>query len=187
MRKCPLAVWWKSRGQKQGESPWWHLSHNLEQSCRLFSGISSSHSFLSAAASALRQGDQCSRVLAVPVPWMLVAVPATPRRACKRNSTVDLYQDFETTILPSVGGCSFTSLSYHRWHFPDEALWFHPPFIPFCFFCSLLGLLQTTHILPRPHGYPCLGPITQMKGIFGGSSPHAVALHQPGGIAVCKP
>lgn len=113
-------------GKKQGESPWWHLSATPEWACGLFSSISSSHSFLSTVASALHWEDRCSRVLAVPAPQMLVAVLTTPGRACKRNSMVNLYQDFDISILFSVGGCSFTSPSHHHWRFPDEALWFHP-------------------------------------------------------------
>ena len=127
VHKCPLAVWWKSRGEKQGESPWRHLSANPERACGLFSSILSSHSFSSAAASALHRGDQCSRVLPVLAPRMLVAVLTAWGRACKRNSMVGLYQDFEISILPSVGGCSFTSPSHHHWCFPDQALWFQPP------------------------------------------------------------
>lgn len=106
MLKCPLVVWWKSRDKKQGRIPG-STSLLIQRQPVVFSSISCSHSCSNAAAPALLWADWCSRVLTVPALQVLVLVLTTPEKACKRNSIVNLYQDFKTSILPTAGGCSF--------------------------------------------------------------------------------
>lgn len=103
----------------------------------------------------------------------------------KKNSIVNLYQDFKTSILPSVRGCSFTSPSYHHWHFPNEALWFHP-------LCPSASSVPCGN--SYRHTYPPLTPWIALPeahcpdgGRIWRSGPHAIAPVQSQGIAVSKP
>lgn len=116
--------------------------------------------------------------------------PSTPG-ACisAHNSREGLQKKQHSQFISGLQNFNFTHCRrlflYHHWHFPNEALWFHPP-------CPSASSVPSCN--SYRHTYPPLtpwiplpGPITHMEGVFGGSHPHAIAPVLSQGIAVCKP
>lgn len=139
-----------------------HLSANPEEAGGLFPSISPSLSFSSTAVSG---------VLAAPAPQILVTVFTALGRGCKRKSMVNLYQ---------------TSPSHHHWHFPDEALQFHPP----CLSASSVPSSNPYRLhtpSPAPRDSPAWDPFPWWRAYSEGAVHVQLHVNQLGGIALCKP